>query len=136
MKIVQATKLENQDWVFLQERRTLNNPLVLVFANRYLLEDEKVIADIREKFPFEHLVFGSTSGEISGCDVNDNSISVTAIEFEKNTFIVKSDNVLNYDKKAKLLGQALYDAMPKENLKHLFVWLALLPVQLTDFSYF
>jgi hypothetical protein len=121
MKIVQATKLENQGWVFLQERRPLNNPLVLVFANRYLLEDEKVIADIREKFPYEHLVFGSTSGEISGCDVNDNSISVTAIEFEKNTFIVKSDNVLNYDKKTKLLGQALYDAMPKENLKHLFV---------------
>jgi len=121
VKIVQATKLEKQGWVFQQERRPLNNPLVLVFANRYLLEDEKVIADIREKFPYEHLVFGSTSGEISGCDVNDNSISVTAIEFEKNTFIVKSDNVLNYDKKAKLLGQALYDAMPKENLKHLFV---------------
>jgi len=52
MKIVQATKLENQGWVFLQERRPLNNPLVLVFANRYLLEDEKVIAYLREKFPY------------------------------------------------------------------------------------
>lgn len=121
MKIVQATKLENQDWNFLQEKVFLHNPLVLVFGNRYLLEDEKVIADIREKFPYEHLVFGSTSGEISGCDVNDNSISVTAIEFEKNTFIVKSDSILNYDKKAKLLGKALYDQMPKDNLKHLFV---------------
>jgi len=121
MKIVQATKLENQDWNFLQEKISLNNPLVLVFANRYLLENETIIADIREQFPYEHLVFGSTSGEISGCDVNDNSISVTAIEFEKSTFIVKSDNVLKYDKKAKTLGKALYDAMPKENLKHLFV---------------
>ena len=121
MKIVQASKLENQDWKFLQEKIELKNPLVLVFANRYMLEDEAVIADIRNQFPYEHIVFGSTSGEIICCNVNDNSISVTAIEFEKSSFIVKSDNILNYDKKAKLLGETLFNEMPKENLKHLFV---------------
>jgi hypothetical protein len=121
MKLVQASKLEGQDWKFLQEKIELKNPLVLVFANRYLLEDENVIADIRKQFPYEHLVFGSASGEIISCNVNDNSISVTAIEFEKSSFVVKSGNVLNYDKKAKPLGEALYNDMPKENLKHLFV---------------
>jgi hypothetical protein len=121
MKIVQASKLENQDWKFLQEKIALKNPLVLVFANRYLLEDENVIADIRKQFPYEHIVFGSTSGEIINNEVNDNSVSVTAIEFEKSTFVIKSDNILNYDKKAKPLGQALYKEMPKDNLKHLFV---------------
>jgi hypothetical protein len=121
MKIVQASKLQNQDWKFLQENIPLNNPLVLVFANRHLLEDEKVIQDIRNQFPYEHIVFGSTSGEIICCNVNDNSISVTAIEFEKSSFIVKSGNILDYDKKAKPLGKALYDEMPKDNLKHLFV---------------
>lgn len=121
MKIVQASKLEGQDWKFLQEKIELKNPLVLVFANRYLLEDENVIADIRKQFPYEHIVFGSTSGEIICCNVNDNSISVTAIEFEKSTFVVKSGSVLDYDKKAKPLGEALYNEMPKENLKHLFV---------------
>jgi len=121
MKIVQASKLENQDWKFLQDKIELKNPLVLVFANRFLLENETVIADIRNQFPYEHMVFGSTSGEIICCNVNDNSISVTAIEFEKSSFIVKSDNILNYDKKAKPLGEALFNEMPKENLKHLFV---------------
>lgn len=121
MKIVQASKLANQEWKFLQEKETLNNPLVLIFANRYLLEDENVLADIRSQFPYEHLVFGSTSGEISSCTVNENSISVTAIEFEKSSFIVKNDNILDYDKKAKPLGEALYHQMPKEDLKHLFV---------------
>ncbi len=121
MRIVQASKLQNQDWKFLQENIPLNNPLVLVFANRFLLEDEKVIQDIRDKFPYEHIVFGSTSGEIICCNVNDNSISVTAIEFEKSTFEVKRGNVLDYDKKSKPLGEALYNEMPKENLKHLFV---------------
>ena len=80
-----------------------------------------MIADIREQFPYEHLVFGSTSGEIICCNVNDNSISVTAIEFEKSSFIIKSDNILKYNKDAKTLGEALFKEMPKENLKHLFV---------------
>ncbi|EKT3965926.1 FIST C-terminal domain-containing protein [Flavobacterium psychrophilum] len=121
MKIVQATKTENQDWKFLQEKIILKNPLVLVFANRFLLDDEKVINDIRVQFPYEHIVFGSTSGEISNINVNENSISVVAIEFEKSSFIVKSDNIINYNKNAKILGKTLYNKMPKENLKHLFV---------------
>jgi hypothetical protein len=121
MKIVQATKIENQDWKFLQEKIILINPLVLVFGNRFLLENNKIIEDIRTQFPYEHIVFGSTCGEISNTNVNDDSISVIAIEFEKSSFIIKSDNILNYDKKAKKLGQALYNQMPKDNLKHLFV---------------
>jgi hypothetical protein len=67
------------------------------------------------------VVFGSTSGEIISCNVNDNSISVTAIEFERSLFVVKSDSILNYNQDAKALGQALFNEMPKEGLKHLFV---------------
>jgi hypothetical protein len=121
MKIIQASKFKNQDWKYLEEKTTLNNPLVLVFGNRFLLEDSDVIDNIRAEFPYEHIVFGSTAGEIVGCHVNDNSISVTAIEFEKSSFIVERKNILDYDKNAKALGEALYDKIPKENLKHLFV---------------
>ncbi|WP_209282339.1 hypothetical protein [Flavobacterium sp. XN-5] len=42
MRIVQASKLENQPWKFLQENIVLNHPLVFVFANRFLLEDKDV----------------------------------------------------------------------------------------------
>jgi hypothetical protein len=121
MKIIQASKFKNQDWKYIQEKTTLNNPLVLVFGNRFLLEDSDVIDNIRAEFPYEHIVFGSTAGEIVGCNVNDNSISVTAIEFEKSSFIVERKNILDYDKNAKALGEALYDKIPKEDLKHLFV---------------
>ncbi len=121
MKIVQASKLENQPWKFMQENTVLHNPLVLIFANRFLLEQEEVISDIRKQFPYDHLVFGSTSGEIMCCHVNENSISVTAIEFEKSSFEVITENILNFDKKAKPLGEALYAKIPKTNLKHLFV---------------
>lgn len=121
MKIIQASKVENQDWNYLQKKTTLKNPLVLIFANRFLLEDLAVIKSIREEFPYEHLVFGSTAGEILCCNVYDNSISVTAIEFEKSSFVIQRENILDYNKNAKILGEILYDKVPKENLKHLFV---------------
>jgi hypothetical protein len=121
MKIIQASKVENQGWDYLQEKVTLKNPLVLVFANRLLLEDNAVIESVRKEFPYEHLVFGSTAGEILCCSVFDNSISVTAIEFEKSSFVVERENILDYGKDAKILGKKLYSKIPKENLKHLFV---------------
>jgi hypothetical protein len=121
MKIIQASKFKNQDWKYIEEKTILNNPLVLVFGNRFLLEDSAVVDSIRIEFPYEHIVFGSTAGEIVGCNVHDNAISVTAIEFEKSSFIVERKNILDYDKNAKALGEALYDKIPKENLKHLFV---------------
>jgi hypothetical protein len=121
MKIIQASKLKNQDWNYLQEKSALKNPLVLVFGNRYLLEDEEIINIIRKEFPYEHIVFGSTAGEILCCNVYEDSISVTAIEFEKSTFVVERGNILDYDKDAKILGKDLYDRIPRGNLKHLFV---------------
>ena len=121
MKIIQASKLAHTGWRYIQEKVSLKNPLVLVFGNRFLLEKSEVLQDIRKEFPYEHLVFGSTSGEISGSSVNDDSISVVAIEFEKSTFVVKRENILDYNIDAKQLGEHLYNQMPKEDLKHLFV---------------
>ncbi|WP_298147710.1 FIST N-terminal domain-containing protein [Flavobacterium sp.] len=121
MKIVQGSKIGNQPWVFITENQRLNNPLVLIFANRYALENEEVLADIRTQFPYEHLVFGSTCGEIIGKEVTDNSIAVTAIEFEKSSFKIVTANVLDFNKKAKNLGKELFDKIPKSDLKHFFV---------------
>lgn len=121
MKIVQAYKIEGQNWKYLQLKKELKNPLVLIFANRMLLEQEKVVNDIRQEFPYEHLVFGSTSGEIIDTNVFDDSIVVTAIEFEKSSFEIRTANIFDYNKDAKILGEQLYQTISKENLKHLFV---------------
>lgn len=121
MKIVQAYKLEGQSWKYLQAKKELKNPLVLIFANRMLLEKSEVIEEIRKEFPYEHIVFGSTSGEIINDNVFDDSIVATAIEFEKSTFEIRTENILDHNKDAKKLGEILYNEIPKENLKHLFV---------------
>jgi hypothetical protein len=33
-----------------------------------------------------------------GANVNDNSISITALEFEKSTFVVQTENILKFNK--------------------------------------
>ncbi|RDI50370.1 FIST signal transduction protein [Flavobacterium glaciei] len=121
MRIVQAFKKENQSWKYTKSKVQLVNPLVLVFGNRMLLENEKFIKEVRAEFPYEHIVFGSTSGEIVDSMVLDESIVVTAIEFEKSSFKVKTANILDFNKNAQLLGESLYNTMAKDGLKHLFV---------------
>lgn len=120
MKIVLAKKIKNKDWEF-SETCDLKNPLVLIFANRFLLEDPEVIKDIKKQFPYTHLVFGSTAGEISSGNVHDESIVVSAIDFEKSSYLVKRTNILDHEKDSKKAGMHLIEALPKENLKHVFV---------------
>ena len=96
MKTVQAVKFKNKQWDFISEMKDFKNPLVLVFGNRYLLESATIYDEIKELFPTGSIVFGSSSGEILGDRVYDESISLTAIEFEKSTFIVHAENVQNY----------------------------------------
>jgi hypothetical protein len=122
MKIIQAYKSKNNhDWNYLAEKVVLANPLVLVFANRLLLEDKNVLSDIRREFPYEHIVFASTAGEIFDVEVLDDTVTIIAIEFEKSSFVIKTDNILNHNKNTRQLGAALAQKMPVEGLKHLFV---------------
>lgn len=121
MKINQAFKLIDQEWNYLTPKDNLINPLVLVFGNRMLLEQEFIIDNIKKEFPYEHIIFGSTAGEIIDNTVLDDSIVVTAIDFKKSEFVVKTANIFEFNKDAKALGTSLYQQMPKENLKHLFV---------------
>ena len=121
MKIIQASKNGNENWHYLQKNTQLINPLVLVFGNRYLLEDENVIKEIKKEFYYENLVFASTSGEILDGSMLDNSISVTAIELENSSYIIERENIANFNMQTILLGEALVEKLPKEKLKHLFV---------------
>ncbi len=122
MKFEQLTKLKGQDWaVTKSSTAALQKPLVLVFGNRYLLEDPNIFTEIRARYPDGELVFGSTAGEILGENVFEESITLTAIEFEKSTYIIKRENSLDYEKDALQVGKQLSTQLPKEDLKHIFV---------------
>ncbi|MFP4844923.1 FIST signal transduction protein [Winogradskyella sp. PE311] len=121
MKTVQLRKGKNTDWEYLSESLELKNPLVLVFGNRFLLDDDSVYTELRDKFSDGHIVFGSTSGDITADHVDDDSITVTAIEFEKSHFEIKTSNVLNTDLDSFKTGKDLVNQFTKEGLKHIFV---------------
>ncbi|WP_439129908.1 FIST signal transduction protein [Polaribacter sp.] len=125
MKIVQLRKKSNSDWQYLSEKINLVAPLVLVFGNRFMLEDDEIVNEIKSLFKNGHIVFGSASGDISSISVNDDSLTITAIEFEKSSFIIKTTNVLDSISKSPIdslsVGKNLINQLPKEGLKYVFV---------------
>jgi len=121
MKTVQLRKQENTDWEYLSEKIELKAPLVLVFGNRYMLENTNIYEQVRELFPDGQLVFGSTSGDITAEYVDDDSITITAIEFERSTFDIRTSNVVNSDLDSFKTGENLVNQFNKDGLKHIFV---------------
>lgn len=119
MKINQAKRLKGGVWEFAQNE-PLKEPLVLIFGDRYLLESKDLFNEVKELYPKGHLVFGSTSGEIMETNVYEESITLTAIEFEKTRFNIVSENVSNHGDIEKL-GLAISNRFDQEQLKHMFI---------------
>lgn len=121
MKTVQLVKKSNKNWEYVTPKQDLNKPLVLVFGNRFAIEDSNIYDEVKTLFPDGEIIFGSACAEISSDTVNENSITITAIQFEKSSFIVKTSNVLNKDLDSYKTGNELINQFPKEGLKYIFV---------------
>jgi len=119
MKINQARREKDGNWEFLQSGK-LNKPLVLVFGDRFILESESIYDEVRELYPDGELVFGSTSGEIMQTHVYEETVTITAIEFEKTTFEVVRENVSNFVDIEKM-GEAISGQFNNKDLRHVFI---------------
>ncbi|WP_425076752.1 FIST signal transduction protein [Psychroserpens sp. S379A] len=121
MKTVQLVKQNDKDWQYVSPKLELKKPLVLVFGNRYALEESSLYEEVRALFPNGEIVFGSACAEISSDTVNENSITITAIEFEKSSFLVKRSNILSKEMDSLETGKTLINQFPLEGLKYIFV---------------
>lgn len=121
MKINQAVRLDKNSWKIIGESYDLVTPLVLVFGNRFLLESDTIYDEIKNLYPDGEIVFGSTSGDIIDDNVLDDSVSVTAIEFEKSKFEIKTSNVLHQEHDSFKTGKELIESFNKKDLKHVFI---------------
>ena len=123
MKTVQLKKVANKNFEYLSEKLTLKEPLVLVFGNRFMLQEKNIVKEVRELFKDGHIVFGSTSGDITSESVDDECITITAIEFKKSSFIIKTANVLNTSVQidSYKTGKELIEQLPQQGLKYAFV---------------
>ncbi|TDB65233.1 FIST signal transduction protein [Arundinibacter roseus] len=82
----QQVVYRNQEWEVLSTPTDFSADsaqLVLAFGERHCLEECLPYAFLREKYPQAEIVINSTAGEIYNDTVNDYTIIVTAIQFQK-----------------------------------------------------
>ena len=112
MKIEQKKFSKEKGWETLKNNffDTASCNLVLAFGSTSIFENPVIYESIRENYPNADIVMNSTSGEIYDTQVNDDSISLTAICFEKTsikTAYVQIDEMGNSRNAGKSLASAL-----------------------------
>jgi hypothetical protein len=93
---------------------------VLAFGSTALFEDDDFYKSIRVNYPNADIVMNSTAGEIYNTEVNDDTVSLTAICFEKTklkTVIVQIDDMEN----SRAAGISLAAGLDLMNLKNVLV---------------
>ena len=95
--------------------------LILVFGGRRIVEEEKYYDIIHSYYPESHIIECSTAGEILDTRVRDNSLSVTAVHFEKTTLQFAEIDIVGVDD-SLASGEKLAAMLPQEGLVHAMVF--------------
>ena len=94
--------------------------LVLVFGDPALVTDARLFGHIRGLFPGAAIVSSSTAGEILQENVFDNSLVVTAIQFEKTKIRCRLSNIRQQDS-SYATGMHLMKALQADDLRAVFI---------------
>ena len=95
--------------------------LVLAFGSKALVKQPERYAEIHNMFPSSAIVICSTSGEIMGSRVSDDTLSVTAIEFDK-SHIETHQSIIGKTEDSEMAGRQLGEQLTKEGLRHVMVF--------------
>lgn len=121
MKIKIKTWNPEKGWSLIEDSRELTQPsLVFAFGSRDLLADKSVIKPLLEEYRESQLIFCSTSGEIVGSEVLEDSISVTELEFDHTGIRTGRVNLRDMENSYEA-GRKILDSLPSENLSHIFL---------------
>jgi hypothetical protein len=119
MKIQQRKWTVNDGWeLFRNDSDISANCLVLAFGAREKIEH--CYEDIAQFYPDSDIIINSTSGEILGSEVLDDSIVVTAIQLEKTDYKIATINI-NECVDSFHAGKQLSEKLNGEKLKHVLV---------------
>jgi hypothetical protein len=119
MKIQQRKWTIENGWeLFRNDSDISSNCLVLAFGAREQIEN--CYKDIAQFYPDSDIIINSTSGEILGSDVLDNSIVVTAIRLEKTEYKTAKINI-NECIDSFDAGKQLSEKLNGEKLKHVLM---------------
>ncbi len=121
MKIQQYQWSKENEWnkPLLSEGET-GTQLVLLFGSLSAIKEAEPRKQVLEAFPNAIIAGCSTAGEICQANVQDNTLVLTAIEFEKTTVrksvVSLSDRIDEFE-----AGSLLAEDLMSEDLKHIFV---------------
>jgi len=122
MKIEQRKFSKARGWEILRndEFNATTSDLVIVFGSKTLLMDQSIYLSLRNEYPKANLIMNSTSGEILDVEVNDETISLTAIKF-KNT-VVKTGRInIGEHSNSFEAGRELASQLDPLNLKNVLI---------------
>jgi hypothetical protein len=94
--------------------------LVLVFGESSLITDAAVFNYLERGYPEAHIILSSTSGEIIHTGVFDNSVVVTAIQFE-NTVVHCAETSIYRHKTSYDAGHYLMQQLQQSDLSAAFI---------------
>jgi hypothetical protein len=95
MKIEQKKWSEQSGWESIRKDDFLSasSNMVIAFGSRELFSDAKWYHELKKSYPNAIIIMNTTSGEIIDTQVNDETISVTAIQFEKTNLKTAQINI-------------------------------------------
>ena len=64
--------------------------LVMAFGSKELLQSANLYQELKESYPNANILMNTTAGEIIDVQVNDETISLTAVKFEKTQMEIAS----------------------------------------------
>lgn len=121
MKTEQKLWRREKGWSVLSDRDLKQTAqLVLAFGSREALSRSERFAELKQFYPNAHILCSSTSGEIAGSKVFDNTIISTAIFLEKTSLKVTQTSIVDM-KDSYQRGKQLSDSLNQNDLNHLFV---------------
>lgn len=94
--------------------------LVLAFGGREVLSDRKRYDELWEQYPSAEIVLCSTSGEIAGINVLDDTIVATAVQFERSE-VRTAKLAIDGNGDSYQCGTVLASAFPVAGLRHVLV---------------
>jgi hypothetical protein len=122
MKIQQLQYLDKAWKIHLhaEDFDRLQCQLVLVFGEPSLITDTAVFNHLERSYPEAHIILSSTSGEIIHTDVFDNSVVVTAIQFDHTTIHCAETNISSH-KNSYDAGHYLMQQLKRSDLSAAFI---------------
>jgi len=94
--------------------------LVLIFGSRPILQENTIINEVKKLYHSAHILGCSTAGEIYGTQVFDDSLVVTAIQFESTHFNGASIQLGDVGSSLEA-GERLARSIRPDGLAHVFV---------------